>query len=649
MLASSTASYTSMATADLNLDGLSDLVLKDRRDSSPAATAVGIVHALPNRAPSRSETATPHAAGTGLSSLSIADLNHDGFPDLIIANGDFNIRASSDTILMNEGNAPAVTGVLIASPEPSSYNQPFSLTATLSPPSPASLGGTVTFSVDGVSVGSAALASNTASISVPGTFAVGTHVLTATWPGDSTFLAVTLSGTHTVVGLPSSTVLTATPNPALVLQPVMLSATVSGASSTPSGSVTFYDGATILGSATLDSSSHASLITSSLAVGTHSLTAVYAGNTTYSTSTSAAVSETINAIPTSTTLTVSPTPAQAFQFFTVTAVVASSNSITLSAQPCFPNCTVTFTIAGLPPNVPSSATALVMANGTATAKYAFAVGTYTFSAVFNGSTIFAASTATPIQQTVIPATTTISLSASPNPASQNQTVNLAGTLTAPLSSESPSGTMTYLDGTTPIGAAPFTGSPLANSTSATLPISSLAPGTHTITVSYAGNTNFLASTSAPITLTINPADFTITLASPSIAIKTQHHLTTTLTLASINGFADSLALTCANLPTYVTCTPTPNPAPLTANASTTVSLYLDTDSVLGYARTHPASRPGSPPTIPHQPGPHPHPYLFAGLAALLPPSRAPPSPPAAIRPHSRIDRPLRLRRNYLSL
>jgi hypothetical protein len=307
----------------------------------------------------------------------------------------------------------------------------------------------------------------------------------------------------------------------------------------------------------------------------------------------AALTETITAVPTSTTITVAPSPAQAFQFFTVAAQVASLNSITLSAQPCFPNCAVTFTITGLPPNIPSTATAPVLANGTASAKYAFAVGTYTFSATFGGSTIFAASSATPIQQTVVPATTTLSLAASPNPAIHNQTVNLSGTLTAPLSTETPSGTMTYLDGTTPIGSASFTGSGLANSTSATIPISTLAPGAHSITVTYAGNTNFLASTSAPVTLTIVPADFSIALASPAITIQTQHHTATTLTLTSLNGFADSIELGCVNPPTYVTCVFTPQSATLAANATTTVSLYLDTDSVLGYARLHSTPPAGS--------------------------------------------------------
>jgi hypothetical protein len=66
---------------------------------------------------------------------------------------------------------------------------------------------------------------------------------------------------------------------------------------------------------------------------------------------------------------------------------------------------------------------------------------------------------------------------------------------------------------------------------------------------------------------------------------------------SLNGLADSLTLTCVNLPTYLTCRATPATATLAvANGTATVSLYLDSDSVLGYARNTPASYPGRSPS-----------------------------------------------------
>jgi hypothetical protein len=65
----------------------------------------------------------------------------------------------------------------------------------------------------------------------------------------------------------------------------------------------------------------------------------------------------------------------------------------------------------------------------------------------------------------------------------------------------------------------------------------------------------------------------------------------TITLTSVNGFADSLAISCANLPQYLTCRPVPGSTTLASGGSATVSLYLDTDSVLGYARNTSGPRP----------------------------------------------------------
>lgn len=75
--------------------------------------------------------------------------------------------------------------------------------------------------------------------------------------------------------------------------------------------------------------------------------------------------------------------------------------------------------------------------------------------------------------------------------------------------------------------------------------------------------------------------FTVTLANPSLTLATYHHLTTSVTLASAGNFSDTLTMSCANAPVDTTCVFTPNPATLTANGSTTVSFYLDTDSIVG--------------------------------------------------------------------
>jgi len=88
--------------------------------------------------------------------------------------------------------------------------------------------------------------------------------------------------------------LTSTPNPSTTGQAVTLSATVTSAAGVPTGTVTFRDGATVLGTATLVNGS-ASFVTSALATGSHSLTAVYSGSLDFAASTSAAVTQVVNA------------------------------------------------------------------------------------------------------------------------------------------------------------------------------------------------------------------------------------------------------------------------------------------------------------------------------------------------------------------
>ncbi len=99
----------------------------------------------------------------------------------------------------------------------------------------------------------------------------------------------------------TSTSLTSTPNPSTVGQAVTLRATVSPAppaTGVPTGTVTFRDGAaTIAGSPVTLVNGVATLVTSALATGSHSLTAVYSGDDDFLASTSAAVTQVVNAAP----------------------------------------------------------------------------------------------------------------------------------------------------------------------------------------------------------------------------------------------------------------------------------------------------------------------------------------------------------------
>ena len=91
----------------------------------------------------------------------------------------------------------------------------------------------------------------------------------------------------------TTTTVTSSENPSTYGNSVTFTATVSATSGTPTGTVYFTDGTTTLGSAII-SSGQPTCTTSTLSVGTHSITAVYTGNASFAGSTSTALTQTVN-------------------------------------------------------------------------------------------------------------------------------------------------------------------------------------------------------------------------------------------------------------------------------------------------------------------------------------------------------------------
>jgi hypothetical protein len=123
---------------------------------------------------------------------------------------------------------------------------------------------------------------------------VGKQTLTATFtPADTTDYTIG-TATVTLTVIPGAPVvsLSATPSPAFVSNPVAFTATISSLGITPTGTVTFYDGTTLLGSGAVSAGS-ATVTTSALILGTHSITAVYSGDSSYLAAASGALAETI--------------------------------------------------------------------------------------------------------------------------------------------------------------------------------------------------------------------------------------------------------------------------------------------------------------------------------------------------------------------
>jgi subtilase family serine protease len=156
--------------------------------------------------------------------------------------------------------------------------------------------GTVTFTLDGVSQPAATVTAgspSTASITLP-PISAGSHTLVGAYSGDSNFASST-SSTVTLVAAKGATVTTVTASPAVLAAGVTETLTaaiapLNAVTGTLTGTVSFYDGgATLLGTATV-SSNTATLTGVTLANSvSHSITAIYSGDTNWLTSTSAAL------------------------------------------------------------------------------------------------------------------------------------------------------------------------------------------------------------------------------------------------------------------------------------------------------------------------------------------------------------------------
>jgi len=267
--------------------------------------------------------------------------------------------ASSNNATIHLTSAAATSTTLTAAPNPALAGATVTLTANISPvPTGESLG-TVSF-YDGETLLGTANVNSSGAASLPITsLSAGAHSLTAVYSGNTAFANSTSSVlTETITTLTSTaTTLVAAPSPASTGESVTLTATVSP---TPTGSslgtVSFYNGATLLGSGTLNSSGVATLATTGLSAGSDTLTAVYSGNSIFAASTSAALSEMVN---TAYTVTAPPAPLSVAQGGSVQVNVtvppvggAFNNPVTMSAT-------------GLPPGATASFNPLTVTPGTA--------------------------------------------------------------------------------------------------------------------------------------------------------------------------------------------------------------------------------------------------------------------------------------------
>jgi Ca2+-binding RTX toxin-like protein len=201
------------------------------------------------------------------------------------------------TVNLGDGQATAATTTTLrTSTATAVFGQTVLLTATVNSQAGTPTG-TVTF-LDGNTVLGTAPVNAAGQAALTVSLGLGDHALTASFAGTGGFAdSISAAVTETVNPAATTVALGSSVNPAVTGQAVSFTATITAVApgaGTPTGTVTFLDGNTVLGTAPINAAGQATL-TVSLGLGDHALTASFAGTGGFAGSLSAAVTE--NVIP----------------------------------------------------------------------------------------------------------------------------------------------------------------------------------------------------------------------------------------------------------------------------------------------------------------------------------------------------------------
>ncbi|MGA7157710.1 MAG: Ig-like domain-containing protein [Acidobacteriaceae bacterium] len=387
----------------------------------------------------------------------------------------------------------------------------------------------------------------------------GTYTFTATYSGDSNYDTST-SGTATVtISAPATATLSlsTSASPVATGASVTFTAKATGGGATPSGTVTFLNGTTTLGTATLNSSGVATYATSFAKAGSYSISASYGGDSTYGTAVSSTVTEVVTAATATLSLSTSASP------------VATGASVTFTAKATGGGATPSGTVTFLN-GTAALGTATLNSSGVATYATSFAkAGSYSISASYGGDSTYGTTTSSTVTEVVTADTATVTLASSAAKAAPGYSVTFTATLTG-TGSTAPTGTVTFLDGTTTLGTGTISKGTAAYSTSA------LSVGTHSITASYGGDGNYSAVVSSALTETIANVSFTVSYNPSSITIKRGSSGTTTMTVTPSVAYSGTVTFACNGASIFVTCAFNPTSINWTSSNSTSAQTAVIT-------------------------------------------------------------------------
>ncbi len=372
--------------------------------------------------------------------------------------------------------------------------------------------------------------------------------------------------------------------------------------------------------------------------GTYAVTARYAGDGIYGASTSAPVTVTVNP-ENSTTLVsalyvdlnsgnvgaVTSTPYGSFDLVRVDVVGSASDKLgETSCENTDESCatgTVTLLDNGQPldPGMFPAGKLTLNAAGYAEVQTtlqvgpgaifipALAAGQHSFQATYSGDPSYNASTSAAVPFTITQAATSTAITASPSTVQANATFNISATVNTAGFGAAPTGTVTFMAGGQALtGTVTYTSvAPTVTTFSAlqaTLTGTSIATsGTVTITAAYGGDSNYLASTSngVGITVTGGTATFSVSANPSTITVVTPGQSGSTTATVAGNGFTGTVSLSCSVSPTTLTDPPGCSMSPASVTLSNTVTSANSTLSVSTTAASalyKPTNGPTSPGT-----------------------------------------------------
>ena len=343
------------------------------------------------------------------------------------------------------------------------------------------------------------------------TLPAGMHTVAVVYNGSPIFQPSAVSPAATItVGAGQTTTTVQTSMSSTVYGPaVNFTATVhpvAPATGTPTGTVSFYaDTTNLLGTVDLPAGSNVATLSTftPLLVGSHTITAVYNGDSNFGGSPSPSINQSITKAshglgPYSSST--SPVYGQSLTFTdTVSAVSPGSGT---------PTGTVVFKDGSTPLSGGVESYNVVGVNLVATYVTSLLnVASHSIVASYSGDSNFITSTSNTVSPDVSKDTTTTAVvsSSASNTSTFGQSVTFTATVSANTpGSGTPTGTVTFMDGTATLAGtinySVVAGNLVATYTTSTLAVQS---GGHSITVKYSGDSNFLTSTSPPITQTVN--------------------------------------------------------------------------------------------------------------------------------------------------